>query len=137
MPSWIILLDTNELNIWKYKHGYKRRQAIVEHPYGTIKRQWGLNYIITKKGKDRASADVGFMFIAYNLVRIINIIGQDAFKKYMEVLVFIFSLILLRIKRIVSYFNEPKFFRNFNLIYFAPRLNRLIFDKTFDKGGGY
>ncbi len=22
---------------------YKRRQAIVEHPFGTIKRQWGTN----------------------------------------------------------------------------------------------
>jgi len=47
------------------EHLYKRRQAIVEHPYGTLKRQWGFNYILTKKGIEHASADVGFMFIAY------------------------------------------------------------------------
>ncbi len=32
---------------------YKRRQAIVEQPFGTIKRQWGFSYILTKNG-DRA-----------------------------------------------------------------------------------
>ncbi|MCU4156593.1 IS1182 family transposase [Carboxylicivirga sp. A043] len=54
---------------------YKRRQAIVEHPYGTIKRQWGFNYITTKQTIKRASADVGLIIIAYNLRRIINILG--------------------------------------------------------------
>ncbi|MBK6612506.1 MAG: hypothetical protein IPG29_17160 [Sphingobacteriales bacterium] len=38
---------------------YKLRQQIVEHPYGTIKRQWGYSYIITKRGIERAAADVG------------------------------------------------------------------------------
>jgi hypothetical protein len=63
---------------------YKRRQAIVEHPYGTIKRQWGFSYIMTKRSLKRASADVGFMMTAYNLRRIINILGPDWFKKYLE-----------------------------------------------------
>jgi len=63
---------------------YKRRQAIVEHPYGTIKRQWGFSYIMTKRCLKRASADVGFMMTAYNLRRIINILGIDRFKKYLE-----------------------------------------------------
>jgi len=63
---------------------YKRRQAIVEHPYGTIKRQWGFSYIMTKRSINRASADVGFMMTAYNLRRIINILGTDRFKKYLE-----------------------------------------------------
>ncbi|MCG8580404.1 MAG: IS1182 family transposase, partial [Bacteroidales bacterium] len=54
---------------------YKRRQAIVEHTYGTIKRQWGFDYVITKKSISRASADVGLMMSAYNLRRLINILG--------------------------------------------------------------
>ncbi|WGH76715.1 transposase [Tenacibaculum tangerinum] len=32
---------------------YKKRQALVEHPFGTIKRQWGFDHIMTKKGKER------------------------------------------------------------------------------------
>jgi transposase len=63
---------------------YKRRQAIVEHPYGTIKRQWGFSYIMTKNSLERASADVGFMMTAYNLRRIINILGTERFRKYLQ-----------------------------------------------------
>ena len=62
---------------------YKKRQAIVEHPYGTIKRQWGFDHIITKKGMDRAAADVGFIFTAYNLRRLFNILPVNQLKKYL------------------------------------------------------
>jgi transposase len=63
---------------------YKRRQAIVEHPYGTIKRQWGFSYIITKNSSKRASADVGLMMTAYNLRRIINILGMERLREYLQ-----------------------------------------------------
>jgi hypothetical protein len=43
---------------------YRRRQAIVEHPYGVIKRQWGFYYNMTKKTIKHASADVGLIFTA-------------------------------------------------------------------------
>jgi len=69
---------------------YKRRQAIVEHPYGTIKRQWGFSYIITKKGMKRASSDVGFMFIAYNLRRIGNILTKERLMEYLRILFLLF-----------------------------------------------
>lgn len=68
-------IEQNRRNVEQKQALYKRRQAIVEHPYGTIKRQWGFSYILTKKGKARASADVGLMYIAYNLRRIVNILG--------------------------------------------------------------
>jgi len=79
-------IEQNRKNYEKHQKFYKRRQAIVEHPYGTIKRQWGFSYIITKQGKARASADVGFMFIAYNLRRLINILGKEGIKAYLKVL---------------------------------------------------
>jgi len=69
--------ERNLKNTHEKEHLYKRRQAIVEHPYGTIKRQWGFNYILTKKGMDRAGSDVGFIFIAYNLRRVISILGKN------------------------------------------------------------
>lgn len=43
------------------------------------------------RGKKRASADVGLMFVAYNLRRLINIIGLDEFKKHLNALAFIFK----------------------------------------------
>ena len=50
-------------------------------------------YIMTKKGKEKASADVGLMFIAYNLRRIINILDVDILKKFFQE----FAFFLLKI----------------------------------------
>ncbi len=74
--------DINQENIISNPELYRRRQAIVEHPFGTIKRSWGATYILTKKGIDRASADVGFMFISYNLCRIFNILDFEQLKTH-------------------------------------------------------
>lgn len=93
-------VEQNKLNIQAKPATYKKRQSIVEHPYGTIKRQWGYYYVITKKGMKRASADVGFMFIAYNLRRLMNIIDKNLLKKYLQELAFSFLKILISIKAI-------------------------------------
>lgn len=77
-------IETNKERVKQNQIYYKRRQAIVEHPYGTLKRQWGFSYITTKKTIKRATADVGFMMIAYNIRRLINIIGKNELIKYMR-----------------------------------------------------
>jgi transposase len=82
--------ETNRINFQEKERLYKRRQAIVEHPYGTLKRQWGFSYILTKKGKSRASSDVGLMFIAYNLRRIGNILTRDRLTEYLRILFIMF-----------------------------------------------
>jgi hypothetical protein len=56
---------------------YKQRQSIAEHPFGTMKRQWGFDHIMTKKTMKHAMADVGFIFIAYNLRRLMTLIGTS------------------------------------------------------------
>lgn len=85
-------MDKNRENIEKNPSTYKRRQAIIEHTYGIIKRQWGFYFISTKKGIKRASADVGLMFTAFNLRRLINILDKNGFKKFLKELAFVFSL---------------------------------------------
>jgi transposase len=82
--------EANRVNVKDKEILYKRRQAIVEHPYGTIKRQWGFGYILTKRGICRAGSDVGFMFIAYNLRRIVNILTPQVLKEYLRMLVSLF-----------------------------------------------
>lgn len=82
--------ERNLKNTLEKEHLYKRRQAIVEHPYGTIKRQWGFSYILTKKGIGRAGSDVGFMFIAYNLKRLGKILTKEVLKEYLRILVSLF-----------------------------------------------
>jgi len=87
-------IEQNRLNIEADPTTYKKRQAIIEHTYGIIKRQWGFYFISTKKGIKRASADVGFMMVIYNLRRLINIIGTHELKKFFKELGFFYSKIL-------------------------------------------
>ncbi|MCX6320629.1 MAG: transposase, partial [Bacteroidia bacterium] len=82
--------EMNRKTYQEKEHLYKRRQAIVEHPFGTLKRQWGFSYILTKKGISRAGADVEFMFIAYNLRRIVNILTRDQLIEYLRILISLF-----------------------------------------------
>ena len=78
------LIHQNKIRIEQNKELYRKRQAIVEHPYGIIKRQWDFYYIMTKKTIKHASADVGLIFIAFNLRRIINLIDSNYIIKYLK-----------------------------------------------------
>ena len=91
-------MDQNKKNIEKHPHIYKRRQAIIEHTYGIIKRQWGFYFINTKKGIKRASADVGLMFTAFNLRRLINIIDKNLFRKFLSELASLFLVKTVSLK---------------------------------------
>ena len=106
-------IEANRQRTENDKTTYKKRQAIVEHIFGTIKRQWGFSYIITKKYIHRASADVGFMFIAYNLRRIINILGQNVFKEYLKVLISYFFRIFDLTLSQIRHFNNKNIFNCF------------------------
>lgn len=100
-------IEQNRLNIAAKPKVYKKRQAIVEHPYGIIKRQWGFYYITTKKGIKRASADVGLMFVAFNLRRLMNIIDKKAFKKFLQEIAFLFFKIPTPPKVFRSHISNP------------------------------
>jgi transposase len=130
-------IQDNKERVEQNKALYKRRQAIVEHPFGTIKRQWGFSYIMTKKGSQRASADVGFMLIAYNLRRIINILGMEGLRKYLQdraELLFSKMAVLGRIRaQMQTFFREPEYW---NAFLFHPA-NRLILIKTSTIRGGF
>jgi transposase len=55
---------------------YKKRQTICEHPFGTIKRQWGYNFTLLR-GLKKVEGEMGLIFTVYNLKRAINIIGTE------------------------------------------------------------
>ena len=97
------------------KELYRKRQAIVEHPYGIIKRQWGFYYVSTKKGINRAAADVGLIFVAYNLRRIFNLVDINVLKAYLNQFVLLFFGFLASTNRFLGF------------------LTQLIFGAVFDK----
>jgi hypothetical protein len=53
----------------------------------------GFSYILTKRGMERASSDVGLMLIAYNFRRIVNILTADRLKEYLRILLSLFLTI--------------------------------------------
>jgi hypothetical protein len=52
----------------------KERKSIVEHPYGTIKRAMEAGYCLCKR-KGTVSGEFALTFLAYNMKRVINILG--------------------------------------------------------------
>jgi len=135
--EFIPAIERNRKRVKQSPALYKRRQAIVEHPYGTIKRQWGFNYIITKKGKERASADVGLMFIAYNLKRVINILGKQALMEYFKACIDELSAKI----RTQIHFSCPRgTFGDFRILMaaiFENIANHTIFNRDIKIAGGF
>lgn len=97
------LIDENKQRLHTQMELYRKRQAIVEHPYGVIKRQWDFYYIMTKKTIQHATADVGIIFTAYNLRRLFNIIDHKQLKAYLRRL----ALVFLSLKRLLNALLRP------------------------------
>lgn len=63
---------------------YKLRQQLAEHPWGTMKRQWGFDHVLVK-GKERVMGEVSLVFTAYNLTRVLAVVGGiDGFKALLK-----------------------------------------------------
>lgn len=52
----------------------KERMCLSEHPFGTVKWYHGAHYLLCK-GKEKATAELGLSFLAYNMRRAINMVG--------------------------------------------------------------
>ena len=73
-------VDRNNANIRSNPDYYKRRQSICEHPFGTIKRQWGFTYTLMK-GLKKVNGEMNLIMLVYNIKRTLTIIG---FTKMLE-----------------------------------------------------
>lgn len=107
------LIDANKKRLQQNMELYRKRQAIVEHPFGVIKRQWDFYYIMTKKSIKHASADVGLIFTSYNLRRIFNLIDQNELKKFLKELGFLFLILSSHFKAFCEDFFEKIYSQTF------------------------
>ncbi len=108
-------VDINNNNIKQNPHYYKRRQAIVEHPFGTIKRHFGFTHTLLK-GLQKVNGEMNLIMFCYNFLRTKNILGFDkmlqAIKNWQPDYKKIVCALKTRfIKRIYSP-NRPSFFYN-------------------------
>lgn len=68
--EWVIL------RFYPNQQHLRKRNTVVEHPYGTVKRWHGASYLLTK-GKLKAAAEMGLSFLAYNFRRVVNLLGVN------------------------------------------------------------
>ncbi len=68
-------ITANRKRVASRKEYYRQRQAIVEHPFGTIKRNWGYTYTLATT-KQKVDGEFGLIFLSYNLRRAMSILGN-------------------------------------------------------------
>jgi transposase len=76
-------VDTNDNNIKKNPQYYKRRQSIVEHPFGTLKRHWGYTHTLLK-GLQKVNGEMNLIMVCYNFMRTKNILGFEKMLKAIQ-----------------------------------------------------
>ncbi len=52
------------------------RKCIVEHVFGTMKRAFNQGYLLLK-GLRKVTGEVGFTMLAYNIRRVLNLLGPQ------------------------------------------------------------
>jgi len=63
----------------------KKRGSIVEHPFGTIKRNLGWDHFLVR-GKEKVSGENALIMFSYNFKRLLNLIGVPLFQKLLVAL---------------------------------------------------
>jgi transposase/IS5 family transposase len=76
-------VDINDNNIKQNPQYYKRRQAICEHPFGTLKRHWGYTHTLLK-GLQKVNGEMNLIMFCYNFMRTQNILGYEKMLKAIE-----------------------------------------------------
>ncbi len=85
-------ITANAQRVSLHKTYYQIRQSIVEHPFGTLKRQWGITYTLVK-GLEKVDAEIGIAYTAYNLLRCSTILGPlELIQRLKQVILWMLSL---------------------------------------------
>jgi transposase len=69
-------VEENNHRVDTQKEAYLQRQAICEHPFGTIKRAWGYSYTLLK-GLKKVNGEMSLICTVYNLRRSLTILGIE------------------------------------------------------------
>jgi IS5 family transposase len=69
-------IELNNHRVDTLKEHYNQRQAICEHPFGTIKRACGYSYTLLK-GLKKVNGEMALICTVYNLRRSLTILGVN------------------------------------------------------------
>ncbi len=77
------LLDEVQSRLDQDPQAMRRRRETVEHPFGTIKARMGATHFLMKRLKN-VKTETALSVLAYNLTRVINILGTGALMQAMR-----------------------------------------------------
>ena len=60
----------------------RRRAALAEHPFGTLKCRAGYRHFLMR-GFDKVRGEWSLMALCYNFARVLSILGSDGFTDYL------------------------------------------------------
>jgi len=91
-------LDKNRVDVQQNQEQYRKRQSMVEHPFGTIKRNWGYTYTLMKS-KQKVKGEIALIALCYNFKRAMKILDKEELKKAIEAF---FSKISIFLRYVVT-----------------------------------
>jgi transposase len=114
MYRWIYegIIEAHKERTRQNPEKIKQRGQLAEHPFGTLKRAMGAGYFLTK-GLEKVSGEMSLSILAYNMKRVLNIMGVAKLMKAiraMEKLIRSFLIPFCRKYRqnyLIPYFNVP------------------------------
>ena len=106
------LIDANKERVLANPDYYKLRQPIIEHQFGTLKRQWGFSFTLMR-GKKNVLTEVNLMVMIYNLHRAMKISGIKILRQKLKEL---FSLFFTLIEPLFSNFEVVNLNKTQNVI---------------------
>ena len=117
-------VDINDNNIKINPQYYKRRQAIVEHPFGTIKRHFGYTHTLLK-GMQKVNGEMNLIMFCYNFMRTKNILGFDRMLKALKTWKPNYRKVVCALKngfmqRFLSSITATPFFKIYQLEFLKP-----------------
>ena len=78
------VLDQMQTNLEAMPDAMKIRRCTIEHTFGTLKSWMGATHFLTKT-KEHVSTEMSLHILAYNLKRVMNIMGSSNLMKAMAV----------------------------------------------------
>jgi len=114
-------VDVNDNNIKQNPQYYQRRQAICEHPFGTIKRHWGYTHTLMR-GLEKVNGEMNLIMFCYNFMRTINILKFDKMMQAIQNWIPDYSKVVCSLKnvliKIIYCHNKLSLFFNTSRLYF-------------------
>lgn len=75
------VVERHQKRMKNSKGSMRKRGAMVEHPFGTLKHRAGMNHFLMR-GLEKCSGEFSLMVLGYNFTRAINILGVDFLRDY-------------------------------------------------------